>query len=123
MFTHLHAHTHFSFGAGVTSPARLIDAALQRGFTTLACTDTNGVYGAVEFQQAAESRGVRPILGTHLVADGTEAILLATDAEGWAALCRAVSRVHWGEPQQLATDRAGLMILSTDAALLPALAL
>ena len=25
MLVHLHVHTHFSFGAGVTSPARLVD--------------------------------------------------------------------------------------------------
>jgi error-prone DNA polymerase len=144
VFVHLHVHTHFSFGAGVTSPARLVDAAITRGFTTLACTDTNGVYGAVEFQQAAESRGVRPILGTHLVAHGTEAILLATDDIGWAALCRAVSRIHWGNGEQgtgngkakprspfpvprslhseLASDRHGLLILSPDVALLDSIA-
>jgi error-prone DNA polymerase len=117
MFSHLHAHTHFSFGAGVTSPARLVAAAAHRAFTSLACTDTNGVYGAVEFQQAAEAQGVRPILGTHLVTGGTEAILLATDERGWGALCRAVSRVHWtggerenggtGEREQQSRGRKG----------------
>ncbi|MEK6687806.1 MAG: PHP domain-containing protein, partial [Gemmatimonadota bacterium] len=70
MFTHLHVHTHFSFGGGASSPEALITAALERGFAALACTDTNGVYGAVEFQQAAESAGLRPILGAHLVAGG-----------------------------------------------------
>ncbi|MEK7381591.1 MAG: DNA polymerase III subunit alpha [Gemmatimonadota bacterium] len=99
MFTHLHVHTHFSFGRGASSPDALIAAALERGFATLACTDTNGVYGAVEFQQTAESAGLRPILGAHLVAGGQEAVVLAEDDRGWAALCRAVSRIHWaGHP-------------------------
>ena len=70
MFTHLHVHTHFSFGFGASSPEALVEAAIARGFRTLACTDTNGVYGAVEFQQAAESAGIRPILGAHLAARG-----------------------------------------------------
>ena len=45
----------------------LAAAAAERGFAALACTDTNGVYGAVEFQRACEAAGVRPILGAHLV--------------------------------------------------------
>ena len=64
---HLHVHTHFSFGIGVSSPDVLATAAAERGFAALACTDTNGVYGAVEFQRACEAAGVRPILGAHLV--------------------------------------------------------
>ena len=52
MFTHLHVHSHFSFGLGVSSPEALAEAAAERGFRALACTDTNGVYGAVEFQRA-----------------------------------------------------------------------
>jgi hypothetical protein len=49
------------------------------GARTLACTDTNGVYGAIEFQEAAESAGIRPILGAHLTLDGQEAVALALD--------------------------------------------
>ena len=97
MFTHLHVHTHFSFGIGASSPETLADAAARRGFGALACTDTNGVYGAVEFQRACESAGVRPILGAHLVAGGEETVALALDERGWAALCRAITRIHWGE--------------------------
>ncbi len=153
MFTHLHVHTHFSFGIGASSPEALLAAAAARGFTTLACTDTNGVYGAVEFQQAAEAAGIRPILGAHLVAGGEAAVVLATDERGWGALCRAVTWVHWRaggqalknslgleSPQaapkgpsvagrraeateavlstQLATDRCGLILISTDIPLL-----
>jgi error-prone DNA polymerase len=92
---HLHVHTHFSFGIGVSSPDVLTAAAAERGFAALACTDTNGVYGAVEFQRACEAAGVRPILGAHLVTDHEETVALATDERGWAALCRAITRIHW----------------------------
>jgi DNA-directed DNA polymerase III PolC len=93
--THLHVHSHFSFGIGVSSPEALAEAAGLRGFQALACTDTNGVYGAVEFQRACAAAGVRPILGAHLVADGHEVVALAVDERGWAALCRAITRIHW----------------------------
>src|SRR5688500_7161499 len=93
--THLHAHTHFSFGIGVSSPEVLATAAAERGYRALACTDTNGVYGAIEFQRACDAAGVRPILGAHLVTDDEETVALATDERGWAALCRAISAIHW----------------------------
>jgi error-prone DNA polymerase len=94
---HLHVSTHFSFGIGVSSPETLATAAAERGFSALACTDTNGVYGAVEFQRACEAAGVRPILGAHLVTDDEEGVALATDERGWAALCRAITRIQWGD--------------------------
>ena len=137
-FTHLHVHSWFSFGQGVSSPATLVEAAAARGYTTLACTDTNGVYGAIDFQQAALARGIRPILGAQLVSGEQEAVVLATNERGWAALCRAVTAIHWALPDtagtngdgaarrpvpptiaaQLATDRDGLLVLSRDVALL-----
>src|SRR6476620_4823475 len=58
---HLHLHTHFSFGSGVSSPDVLAAAAAERGHRALACTDTNGVYGVIEFQRACDAVGVRPI--------------------------------------------------------------
>jgi hypothetical protein len=67
---------------GRTSPEELVAAAQARGFTALACTDTNGVYGAVEFQKAAESAGIRPILGAHLVYGDEECVALAEDERG-----------------------------------------
>ena len=134
MFCHLNVHSHFSFGRGASGPEALVEAALRRGFRALACTDTNGVWGAVEFQRTAEAAGLRPILGVHLVAGGEEAVLLAENETGWGALCRAVTAVHWsvgrvpeaGGPASnrfalsdlLAADRAGLVILSRDVALL-----
>lgn len=141
-FTHLHSHTHFSFESGVSSPEVMLEAARARGFGALACTDTNGVYGAVEFQQASESMGVRPILGAHLVCNGEETVALATDDAGWGALCRAITTIHWegqrgggadgrtaGQTggraatefslaRQLSHDREGLILLSADPGLL-----
>src|SRR3954466_2443352 len=114
MLTHLHVHSHFSFGIGVASPETLATAAAERGFRTLACTDTNGVYGAVEFQRACLAAGIRPVLGAHLVADGQETLAPATNERGGAALCRAATAIHWRASlpafclsAQLATDREG----------------
>ncbi len=146
--THLHVHSHFSFGIGVSSPEVLATAAAERGCRALACTDTNGVYGAIEFQRACDAAGVRPILGAHLVSEEEETVALATDERGWAALCRAISAIHWSGGSSIVTlsgakgpkggasplrsaqgdtcilsnhltsDRAGLILLSRDVAFL-----
>jgi error-prone DNA polymerase len=130
---HLHLHTHFSFGIGVSSPEVLASAAAERGYLALACTDTNGVYGAIEFQRACDAVGVRPILGAHLVTHEEETVVLATDERGWGALCRAITEIHWSDEHRsvgrgdaapfrlsthLAADRAGLLLLSRDVAFL-----
>jgi len=127
MFTHLHCHTHFSFGLGASSPELLAQTAAERGFSALACTDTNGVYGAVEFQRACDAAGIRPILGAHLVANDQEVVALALNERGWAALCRAITQIHWrrhnsealagAEPSEnplhsLIKDRDGLILIS-----------
>lgn len=125
MFTHLHVHSHFSLGQGASSPGALVAAAASRGFGALACTDTNAVYGAIEFQREAEAAGLRPILGAHLVHEGEEAVVLAEDDRGWGALCRAASAIHWRTARltdQLSIDRAGLLVLSADTGLLERLA-
>src|SRR5688572_12657763 len=130
---HLHTHSHFSFGLGASSPEALAQTAAQHGFRALACTDTNGVYGAVEFQGACDAVGVRSILGAHLVANGQEVVALARDERAWGALCRAITEIHWsnnvvtprkrsdrGRPLStlLANDREGLILLSRDIDLL-----
>jgi DNA polymerase III alpha subunit len=124
VFTHLHCHSWFSLGQGPSGPDALLIAAARRGYRTLACTDANGVYGAVEFQRMAEDAGIRPILGAHLVHQDEECLALPTDDQGWAAMCRAITWIHWnsGEREQpllrlsevLAGDRGGLIILSAN---------
>lgn len=122
MFAHLHVHSWFSFGLGTSSPEALVAAAAQRGYRALALTDTNGVHGAIEFQRACEAANIQPVLGCHLVTSHHEAVVLAEDERGWAALCRAATAIHWHPDRslaaQLATDRAGLTVLTRDIPLL-----
>ncbi|MGH7612531.1 MAG: PHP domain-containing protein, partial [Gemmatimonadales bacterium] len=52
-FVHLHVHSAFSLiggGGGASSLEALAEAALERGMSTFALTDTNGVYGAMDFR-------------------------------------------------------------------------
>ena len=69
MFIHLHCHSHYSFLRAVPSPQELVDAAVAASASAVALTDTNGLYGAVPFYQAARAAGVKPIIGTLLDVD------------------------------------------------------
>ena len=91
-FVHLRVHTNYSFLDGASSVDDLVAAAVGQGQDALAITDTNGLYGAVRFWNAARERGVRPIFGTELrLIDSGPVTLLATGRTGWTSLCRIVS--------------------------------
>jgi error-prone DNA polymerase len=126
MFAHLHVHSNYSFCRGASKIEDLVDAALARGMPALALTDTNGLYGLVWFLQCAAERGLRPIVGAELRTEGERAILLARNREGYATLCRLISRRRL-EPafcveQALLADRQHLVILSDHQPLLESLA-
>lgn len=52
-FVHLHVHTNFSFGDGACRIDELVSAAAEAGMAATACTDNDGLYGAVRFYEAA----------------------------------------------------------------------
>jgi DNA polymerase-3 subunit alpha len=62
----LHCHSHYSFLRGVASPEEIIAAAVEQKMPAVALTDTNGLYAAVPFYQAAKKAGVKPIVGVAL---------------------------------------------------------
>ena len=90
-FVHLHAHSSYSLLQGAMTPQELVAAADGMGLPAVALTDTNGLYGAVLFSQAARAAGVRPIVGAEVVYGGEQAVLLAADRQGYANVCRIVT--------------------------------
>src|SRR5258707_5029632 len=66
VFVHLHCHSHYSFLRGVASPEEIIAAAVEQKMPAIALTDSNGLYAAVSFYQAAKKAGIQPIVGVVL---------------------------------------------------------
>ncbi|TMF25328.1 MAG: DNA polymerase III subunit alpha [Chloroflexi bacterium] len=88
----LHTHSSHSFLDGASDVLDLADAAAEQGMDALALTDTNGLYGAVRFANAAKERGIRPIFGAELhLLDLGHLVLIARDRQGWTSLCRTIS--------------------------------
>ena len=99
-YLELHAHSSYSFCDGASLPQELALAAAGFGYEAFALTDHDGVYGAMEFAQACEPLGVRPIHGAELTVTcgGTRRhlTLLVENATGWENLCRLVTEAHAG---------------------------
>ncbi|MFH1767108.1 MAG: DNA polymerase III subunit alpha, partial [Patescibacteria group bacterium] len=62
-FVHLHVHSHYSLLQALPSPKALVERAQSQGMPALALTDNGVMYGVVEFYQACEAAGVKPIIG------------------------------------------------------------
>ena len=120
-FTHLHVASAFSAHYGVSWPEDLAAAAAADGASALACTDRDGLYGAVKHLAACGGVGLDPIVGVDLGilgepeeddgaahpgapkrrrgAEGIagRVVVLAhgrNNGAGWKALCRLVSDAH-----------------------------
>ena len=65
-FVHLHVRSEHSHLFGASRIDDLVRTAAGLGYHDLALTDRDGLYGAVEFYQAAREAGLRPIVGVEL---------------------------------------------------------
>jgi DNA-directed DNA polymerase III PolC len=79
---------------GTADLEKLCRTVRKRGMDTVALTDTNGVYGLIFFLQIARETGIRPIVGAEVVTDEARAVLLVKSREGYANLCRILTRRH-----------------------------
>lgn len=66
-FVHLHVHTQYSFLSSTIKIPDLIKRAKLEGMTALAITDTNNLFGAIDFYFACKDAGIKPIIGCELV--------------------------------------------------------
>jgi error-prone DNA polymerase len=99
-YVELHCHSYFSLLDGASSPEALVERAAELGYSALALTDHDGLYGAVRFWQAAQQHGVKPIIGGEVTMEnGEHLVLLAETRLGYANLSRLISKA------QLAGDK------------------
>ncbi len=135
-FVHLHLHTEYSLLDGACRLDRLMDKAQALKFPALAVTDHGVLYGAVDFYQAAQEKGVKPIIGCEVyVAPGSRfekktssggrdvyhhLVLLAKDEAGYQNLTRLATAAHLEgyyykpriDKELLAAHKEGLIALS-----------
>ncbi len=62
-FIHLHVHSMYSLLDALGDVSDLVDRAKELGYDAIALTDHAGLYGAIEFYEAATKAGIKPIIG------------------------------------------------------------
>lgn len=62
-FTHLHIHSHYSLLDGLGKIDDLVARTKELGMEAMAVTDHGAMYGTIEFIQAAQAAGIKPIIG------------------------------------------------------------
>src|SRR5512137_2967641 len=112
----LHLHSHWSLLDGVPSVGEVVDFARAADLPAIALTDTNALYGAMEFVSSCRQAGLAPILGAELTLAGGAAlpsasslVMLAQNMQGYGNLCRLISRLQ-AAPKREATLARGLSL-------------
>src|ERR1700675_415750 len=68
-FVHLHVHSSYSLLEGALTIARLAELARADRQPALALTDTDNMFGALEFSDKIAASGMQPIIGCALAVD------------------------------------------------------
>ncbi len=134
-FVHLHVHSSYSLLEGALTIARLAELAKKDRQPALALTDTDNMFGALEFSEKMAGIGIQPIVGCALGIDfgdqenrnplGDQAwprvVLLAASEAGYRSLMRLCSRAYLDTAQNerphlkldwLSAEADGLIALS-----------
>ena len=136
-YAELHAHSAYSFLDGASTPRELVAEAARLGLRAIALTDHNGLYGVVQFAEAAKELGASGVeMGTVFGAElslgptssqafsrartddpdppGPHLLVLARGPEGYRRLSRQIAAAHLagekGRPRfdlDTLTDAAG----------------
>ncbi len=113
-FVHLHVHSSYSLLEGALTVARLAELAKKDRQPALALTDTDNMFGALEFSEKLAGAGIQPIVGCALAIDFGDLdnrnasaaqtwrriVLLAAAEEGYRSLMRLCSRAYLDTPPQ-----------------------
>ncbi|HZZ84421.1 MAG TPA: error-prone DNA polymerase [Anaeromyxobacteraceae bacterium] len=105
-YVELRCRSSFSFLRGASQPEELVERAHALGLSALALTDRFGLYGVVRAHAAARSCGLPLVVGAEVECEGlwssagvaAPLVLLAVDRDGYANLCRLLTRAHGGPP-------------------------
>lgn len=135
-FVHLHVHSSYSLLEGAMNIGTLAKMAAADGQPALALTDTNNLFGALEFSEKLVGVGVQPIVGVQLSVDFADEaeggrkpiqqvlphlVLLAMNEAGYGNLMKLVTEAAIasggsGQPvsnlERLASHNEGLIALT-----------
>lgn len=92
-FVHLHVHSAYSLAEGALRTKEIVELCASDKMPAVAVTDTNNMFGALEFAMAATGKGVQPIIGCQLNVGESEQqlVLLVQNEVGYKNLSKLIS--------------------------------
>lgn len=109
-FVHLRVHTNYSLAEGAITTKELAKLCAADGQPAVAMTDTDNMFGALDFAGAMSGAGIQPILGVQMGFERfgdkpavgkimrepmpDRLVLIAQNKEGYFNLLKIVSRAH-----------------------------
>lgn len=109
-FVHLRVHTNYSLAEGAITTKELAKLCAADGQPAVAMTDTDNMFGALDFAGALSGSGIQPILGVQMGVERygdkpaigkiarepmpDRLVLIAQNKEGYFNLLKIVSRAH-----------------------------
>jgi len=120
-FVHLRVHSEYSIVDGIVRVDELVAATAAAGMPAVAVTDQSNLFSMVKFYRAAQSAGVKPIIGVDVWlresgerAEPTRLTLLCMNQTGYHNLTQLVSRSYLEGQRQGApmVERAWLDVSS-----------
>ena len=121
MATHLAVKSCYSLLASSLQPEVLVKAAKERGYQSIALTDSDGLYGAKAFERACQKYQIRPIYGLNVAIRLDEEIehfiVLAKNNQGYQQLIQMASHrdyqqdhLNWEDFHPLTNDCIVIMM-------------
>ncbi len=95
----LRVRSYYSLLQGTASPSALCRRAKELGYTGLALTDRDNLYGLWDFLKGCRREGLRPIVGAEVSEPGSGQVItcLVQNQEGYANLCRLLTQQAYGK--------------------------
>jgi len=127
-FVHLRVHSAYSLAESTLRVKKIPALVSGDSQPAVAITDTNNMFGALEFSQGMRDAGIQPIIGVQLILrddrGAGEVVLLAQNAAGYQNLCKlnsaALLHVEGGDDPEVSLDalakaHEGVLLLSGGA--------
>ena len=95
-FIHLHTHSAYSLAEGAIPVKDMVKLCKAYNMPAVAITDSNNMFGALEFALDAQKNGIQPILGMQVALglEGHQIDLLVQSHQGYLNACKLISKAY-----------------------------
>jgi DNA polymerase-3 subunit alpha len=95
-FIHLHTHSAYSLAEGAIPVKKLVGLCKDLNMPAVAITDTNNMFGGLEFAIEASKAGIQSILGSQILLglEKHQLVLLCQNEVGYKNLCKILTDAY-----------------------------